>query len=446
MEGKMKTAFRCTGLGILWILALAAALFPAKYINTEFGYLAFFFLLFLLILSLCILFILKKKIVIDTQFGNSIQCIRGDPVDLNLKIKNQSIFFCSHAKADFFISDLFGNVDASMESDFTIAPKTDSKFDFDMDMKHIGVYQVGLKTLKIYDMFGLFRINVPIKGEFEVYVKPRIYSMDDLQVEEEVFLDSNKDTRNTVPNGIDYVGVREYTPGDSMKQIHWKLSAHSVNYMTKLSESSRQSDFAVVLDFSAYQADREELMDLYDTLIETAFSLIEELSHREVTYSLIYSDRQQEMRRSVPKGRERDMEYIRRFDVITPDTEPGYPDGAQLLSQEARMPNRSTNLILCTSRITTELIQQLISIKRQKRSPELYFIIPDRLTQRERENLMAPLRALDDTGVVWHCVSTSRNVQPGNGSNNKLQKEPDTEKLREADRRQEEHSNREERQ
>lgn len=413
MKGKMKPALKCIFFVVLWVLALAVALFPAKYINNAFGYVAFFFLLLLLIISLGILFILKRKIVIGTNLENltSIQCMRGEPVDLNLKIRNQSIFFCSHAKAGFYISDLFGGVDSAMDTDFTIAAKSDSKFEFDMDMRHIGVYQVGLKDLKIYDMFGFFHVDVPIKGDFEVYVKPRIYSLDDLKIEEEVFLDSNRDSRNTVPNGIDYVGVREYTPGDSMKQIHWKLSAHSVSYMTKLSESSRQSDFAVVLDFSAYKAEREELMDLYDALIETAFSVLEELSHREVTYSLIYADRQQEMRRSTPKGRENDMEYIRRFGVITAEPEPGYPDGAELLNQEGRMPNRCTNLILCTSRITTELIQQLVSIKRQKRCPELYFVIPDRLTERERENLMAPLRTLDDTGVPWHLVSTARNRQ-----------------------------------
>ena len=86
-----------------------------------------------------------------------------------------------------------------------------------------------------------------------------------------------------VPNGTDYVGVREYELGDSTKQIHWKLSAHSINYMTKLSESSKQSDFAVVLDTAANEADREELMTIYDTLVETVFSVLEELSHREVT-------------------------------------------------------------------------------------------------------------------------------------------------------------------
>lgn len=401
---------------ILWVVLLLAALFPAKYINSVYGYLAFFFLVLLLLFTQIILAVQKKYLRVDsgTDDRNAISCVRGEPVDLNLKLKNGSVFFCSHASADFFISDLFGDADVSRNVDFTIAAKSESAFAFDMDMNHIGVYHVGIRKVRLFDMFNIFYREIPIHGEFDVYVKPRIYALEDLEVEEEVFQDSSSDSRNTVPNGTDYVGVREYTLGDSMKQIHWKLSAHSVNYMTKLSESSRQSDFAVVLDTAANEADREELMTIYDTLVETAFSVLEELSHREVTYSLIYCDKQQEIRRSVPKGRENDMEYIRRFDAITQNPSADYPDGAQLLEQEAKMPNRCTNLILCTSRLTTELIQQLISVKKQKRNPELYFVIPERLTQRERENAFAPLAQLDDALIPWHIVSTARNQQAGN--------------------------------
>ena len=70
------------------------------------------------------------------------------------------------------------------------------------------------------------------------------------------------------------------------------------------------------------------------------------------------------------------------------------------------MQNRSANLIVCTARITSELVQQLIQVKRQHRQPELYVIYPERLVQREREELMMPLRMLDEAGIPWHPVST----------------------------------------
>ena len=59
-------------------------------------------------------------------------------------------------------------------------------------------------------MFSIFFREIPINGEFDVYVKPRIYALEDLEIEEEVSQDSDRDSRNMVPNGTDYVGVREY--------------------------------------------------------------------------------------------------------------------------------------------------------------------------------------------------------------------------------------------
>lgn len=416
MEGKKALrVIRNVLTAVLWVIVLAAVSLPARYINSMYGYLAFFLLMLCLIFSLLVLGVLKRKVSVDTGLSGTsvVRCARGERVPLGLKVVNSSRLCCPHARAVFHISDLFGGDDSVDDSDFTLAPRSESSFDFDMDMRHIGVYRVGLKRLTVFDMSGFFKRDLPVEGDFEVHVGPRIYTMDELSAEQEIFLESMRDTRNTVKNGTDYVGVREYELGDSMKSIHWKLSAHSTSYMTKLSESTRQSDYAVVLDFAAGKADREELMDIYDTLVETAFSVLEELSHREVTYSLIYCDRQHEVRRSTPRGRADDMEYIRRFDVITPEPDSSYPDGRSLLEQEGRMPNRSTNIVLCTSRITKELVQQIMLIRRQKRFPELYLIVPERLTGREREELTAPLRSLDDMDIPWHARLTGINIRQG---------------------------------
>ena len=150
----------------------------------------------------------------------------------------------------------------------------------------------------------------------------------------------------------------------------------------------------------------EELMDLYDALLETAFSILEVLKRQDVGYSLIYCDRKNQVRRSIPKGGESDMEYIRRFHSIEAEPSADYPDGAFLVEQESGMQNRSANLIVCTSCVTSELIQQLLKVKRQHRQPELYVIYPKRLVQREREELMMALRMLDEAGIPWHPVST----------------------------------------
>lgn len=395
-----------------WIVILLAAWFPARYSNRIYAYGAFLFLLFLDILVMIVLLVQGRQIEAVTGTAGDMpdSCMRGETVDLKLGISNRSIFLCPWASAEFFISNLFGGTDAVQNADFTIAGRSESEFSFSVDMKHIGVYQVGVRKIWIRDMFGMLEKQKTVNRYYEICVKPNIYPLEDLQIDEKLYLDTSEERRNTVPNGMDYVGVREYVPGDSMKQIHWKLSAHSVNYMTRLSENSCQSDVAVLLDTAASPTDEEELMTLYDTLVETTFSILEELEHRDVVYSMVCCDRQRQVWRCIPKGRENDMDYIRQMHPITADLTGAYPDGAFLVEQESQASNRCTNLILCTSRITAELIQQLLLVKRNRRQPELYLIYPERLVQREREELLAPLRALDEAEIPWHLVSTEHSA------------------------------------
>jgi uncharacterized protein (DUF58 family) len=263
--------------------------------------------------------------------------------------------------------------------------------------------------LEIYDFFGFFKKNVPVSGDFEVYVKPRIYDIGELSEDEIVLAESSQDTRMTVANGTDYVGVREYEMGDSMKQIHWKLSAHSLGYMTKLQESSREKNFSVILDFAAEKnSDREVLMDLQDSLIETSLSLIDAISKRHTLYSLIYCNKDQQIVRTTPKGREDDLVLLKSFSVITEEPDSSYPDAARMLQEEGSQSNRSTNVMVCTSRVTEELIQELLRIKRHRRSPVLYQIVPAGYNSKQVRSLLQALQQLDEAGIAHHFIYTTQ--------------------------------------
>ena len=407
MEDRRKTLInrflRCGGVLVFLLLMLV----PARYLNTIYGYIPFLFVFFVLIISNLGMLVLRKSIVVESDF-NDAECERGTPVRVSLKIRNKSIFVCPKARAVIYISDIFGSSDDETVMDFTMAARAVNDFSFDMDMTHIGSYHVGVKSLAVYDMTGIFRLNVPVEGTFRVNVNPRVRDLSEMEISDDVMAESENDTKKSIVGGMNYTGVREYEFGDSMKQIHWKLSAHSPTYMTKINESNRQSDYVVIIDFAAPDYETEELMDVNDCLIETAVSALDMLAVEDVSYSLIFIDRSRDMQRVVPAGRDYDG-LVRDFGVITPDPDPGYPDGTKLLIDEGAMLNRSANVILCTSRATDALIQELINVRQQKRFPELFYVIPERFNSREREKLEAPLEELSNAGITYHVVSTEVN-------------------------------------
>ncbi len=406
---KLGRIFKGLGGVLIWLLVFGLTALPAVFMNTLYGYLPALVFLFLSLLSLASLLWLRRGLRVETALGD-VECVRGGQVDLGLELTNRSLITCPRASAWLYISDLFGGMDSMRKFPFTISGGETIRFDFGMDLSHIGLYSVGLDHLEVYDFFGILRQRIPISGRFTAFVTPRIRPMEEVAVTEEVLAEASTDTRVTVVGGTDYTGVREYALGDPMKQIHWKLSAHSREYMTKLQESSRQQEFAVILDFAARaNEDTEQLMELNDCLIETALSLIEEISHHDVGYALLYCDRGRNAARAIPMGREDDRALIQSFSMIT--TEPGkeYPDGCQLLQQEGRGQNRSTNVIVVTSRVTPELLQELQLVKRQRRSPELYLVVPAAWSSRELEQAAAPLRQLGEQEIPYYLISTAEN-------------------------------------
>lgn len=390
-------------IGILLIL-LVAAIFPAKYINSVYGYLPFLIMLFFFLFSWLYFYILIKSIHLD---GHSLDttCIRGENVNVTLKIVNKSILTCPKARAFLYVSDSFGGDDLMLSSDFILFGKSESEFPMDVKMNHIGIYQVGVKMLKLYDMLGFFPITFLENRNFTVTVLPRTYSPEDLILEENLQMENYNLQKSTVSDGFDYTGVREYALGDSMKRIHWKLSAHSSGYMTKITETSRKSDVTIVIDFMMQSLERESLLSTSDCLIETALSIMEQTLMEEVECSLLFVGRDDEVTRIMAKGKE-DYETLIGF-MPAPFTKAGKDgvDGAAILEEERHISNISSNLVLCTSRITEPLIQELINVKQQQRNPVLYYILPASITSHEIEGIKEMLKTLDDYSICYHIMS-----------------------------------------
>lgn len=407
----MKTKKKVILSVICWMLLFLAVLFPTRYLNSIFGYLAFLFLLVLCGLSWLICLILKKNIMVKCEQNHAgmRQCVRGGTIKISLQVKNRSFLTSPLAKAEFYISDLYGQTDASLEANMILPARSECVFSPDLDMKHVGVYEAGIRKIRIYGLFGSMAADILTDGVEKICVRPQIRRMEELELEENRLSEATRDTRNTMPDGTDYTGVREYRPGDPMKQIHWKLSAHSRDYMTKLSESSRESEFAVFLDFSADPAESEQLMGLYDTLIETAYALLNELICTQTEYTLVYGDRMQEIQCYRPASTDRDIEgamaCLEQFDILRPNPQAGYPDAEHMLVCESGFAGRSTNPWICTTRVTAALIRRLIWEKQQGRQPELFWIIPETWSQKEREVACRPLRELEEVQVGWHLIS-----------------------------------------
>lgn len=405
---RVKQVLKGIALALAAAVFLAACVAPAIVMNSMFGYMAILVVVFVVVISVGCLQFQASKVHALTEFQD-VTCTRGEGADLGLKICNDAPLVCPRAVADIFISDLFGVRDGVHQTQFMMPAKANVDFGFDVDMSHVGVYRLGIDRVRMYDFLGIARRTLRINGRFTATVLPRLHPVEELHFSEDDAIPTQNHTKSAVMGGFDYTGVREYAMGDPMKQIHWKLSAHTREYMTKLRESNQQQEYAVILDFASVPfGSAERLMEVNDALIETALSLVSEVANHDLAHKLLYCGKSGQVQRTAMVPRSGLAELVADFAVITPSPDEAYPDAAAMVVDEAQEYNRATNVLVVTSRPTPALIQELQRVKAQGRSPELFVVVPAAYTSCDIENVMAPATVLEEYDVPYFTVLTQR--------------------------------------
>lgn len=142
-----------------------------------------------------------------------------------------------------------------------------------------GSYFFDQAVVKLYDPLRLFYLKKQIRQHERLDVMPQIYnaavavpkSLRQFQGDSEIY-----DSLHGGNDASEMFQIRDFREGDKLKDIHWKLSAKSEEWMVR--ESSQPLPCAVVifLDFSE-DAKRKKHMYHVDALISTASSISFEL-------------------------------------------------------------------------------------------------------------------------------------------------------------------------
>lgn len=125
-----------------------------------------------------------------------------------------------------------------------------------------GRYEFNLKKLRIYDVFGLFYVDIKAKSDNIAIVLPKLESqpvsigsrIKNFYSDSDVFY---KDRSGYDPS--ETYDIREYRPGDRLPSVHWKLSAKKDELVVR--ENSRPLVFSVVILINLYGNMAEDLLD-----------------------------------------------------------------------------------------------------------------------------------------------------------------------------------------
>ncbi len=132
-----------------------------------------------------------------------------------------------------------------------------------------GIVRIGPATTVRSDPIGLLRREHAFDDAHHLYVHPRTVPVPSASAGLIRDLDGSPTTR-LVDADMSFHAIREYAPGDSRRQVHWKSTAKTGRLMVRQYEESRRSRMAVVLGLAAaeYGSDSE-----FEVAVSAAASL-----------------------------------------------------------------------------------------------------------------------------------------------------------------------------
>ena len=349
------------------------------------------------------LFVLREKIEFEEQLAIP-ECQRDSDVVFTMRFKNRSPLLVTRMRTTFFICDMFGNVSSENSTTLSLAPFEEYDLPLTTRFEHIGVFTAGLKEITIADFLGLFTHTVKNASNQVVRVTPKIVELEGISFSNEAMDEATKAARSVLADSMDYAYVREYELGDPLKTIHWKLSARSSQYMTRLYEVYTNPSVVIIMDFYADWDEAEDLMSMFDAIVESAFSLAEFSQKKGMEAEIHYLDRfhTEQTLRSVDQNKI--SEVIDNLPKMSNNPEHEVI-AIDVLERQVSAARGFNNVFVCSANVGADMVSAIAQAKAQRRSPHMIAVVPPSLVGRERTDHCANLNRLESSDIPFSIIA-----------------------------------------
>ncbi|WEV42277.1 DUF58 domain-containing protein [Bifidobacterium sp. ESL0682] len=108
------------------------------------------------------------------------------------------------------------------------------------------VLPVGPLNISKGDPFGIVRHEQSLSDSIEVFIHPKTVALNTL--DSGIFRDlEGNPSGQVVDDDLDFYGLREYRPGDDMRNVHWLSSAKTGSLMVRQYEATKRTDTSITL-------------------------------------------------------------------------------------------------------------------------------------------------------------------------------------------------------
>jgi uncharacterized protein (DUF58 family) len=111
-----------------------------------------------------------------------------------------------------------------------------------------GVYTLGPTHLRSGDPFGIYTLSMQDQHSSTILVTPPVLPLSYIKIPNGGWTGDERYRRGFYERNISTTGLRNYVPGDSLRRIHWRASAHFDSLIVRQQEAAAARDWWIFLD------------------------------------------------------------------------------------------------------------------------------------------------------------------------------------------------------
>lgn len=203
----------------------------------------------------------------------------GKQVKAGISVKNMSAHNCLRYEAVLSVGGRRGKKRAKRRLGGALEPGGTETVWCVFEARYCGITEICLESIKVYDFLGIFYRKVKWNKKAQVKIMPEFRLMPleitrktrEFQAEAQEF---SGQRRGDDPSEI--YQVREYKEKDSLKDIHWKLSAREEKLMVKERSFPLGCVVLIYIDYRKENESESGFSHMLETVASLSVTLAEE--------------------------------------------------------------------------------------------------------------------------------------------------------------------------
>lgn len=351
-------------------------------------YTIFYIMLILPAVSFSYTLVIYLRFKYDQELDKRL-VVKGDTVNFIFTISNEDIFLYPYIKVTFCGAEtVFANQCRVIS--FSLVPHSKKSCSFELKCMCRGSYKIGIKTVEIEDFLGIFRLTYKVWEPKVITVYPKIVFLDSFLLKTD-FLSESHSVLNTRYEDMNTVlDIRKYAYGDSLKKIHWKLSAKANDLLVKRYQGTSETNSVLVLDLKKSSFSGEQNVILEDKLIESVVAVSHYCLTNWIPVKLVYY--QNEKINSIDA--KNPLLFNALYEVLARVRFAETIDIKDFLDIYVNDDVNTANIILFTANLNYELYNQIYKSCSSGYDVSLVYVSPEELTglkSAEEANILANL-------------------------------------------------------